>query len=136
MNSKIVSGLTAVDALKGAAAVWLNVGNTPQCLKEDGWLKVSCQSANGISIKDLIDAMHLYSECYPLPIDEIKTSNVYISKDDPLQTHCPELAKLTYQSVIEEINERSISRDLMKLALSLNDNPCELVKSKNNRRAL
>lgn len=136
MNYQIVSGLTAIDALQGALSVWINVGNNPQSLRDEGWLNATCHSSKGIRIDDLVHAMHLYSDCHGISIDEINASNVYICKEDPSLTDTPKLAKLTYQSIIQEIHELSISKKLMKLATALNENAPDSTKSKSHKRAL
>lgn len=80
--------------------------------------------------------MHLYSDCNAISIDEIKKSNIYICKEDPSLADSPTIAKITYQSIIQELHELSISDELRKLASTLNEKSAELIKPKNNKRAL
>ncbi|MFM5295122.1 hypothetical protein ACEUAI_12950 [Aeromonas veronii] len=136
MKNEIISGITAIDALQGTLFVWLNVGNTPPCLQDEGWLKITCHSSLGLNVKDLVHAMHLYSDCNAISIDEIKKSNIYICKEDPSLADSPTIAKITYQSIIQELHELSISDELRKLASTLNEKSAELIKPKNNKRAL
>ena len=136
MNYQIVSGLTAIDALQGSLFVWINVGDDPQSLRDEGWLKATCHSTKGMRVDDLVHAMHLYSDCHGISIDEINARNVYVCKEDPSLADTPKLAKLTYQSIIQEIHELSISKKLMKLATALNENAPDLIKLKSHKRAL